>query len=183
MDQKPKVKFRRATPLDSVNIFRLLADDEKQKGSAIEQDDAARLAHILSVIATGYVLVVERSGRLLGSLGFGSGAPPYAKEIMLVTQWSVFLHGLDKNYQMMSLLLADVSDFADKYKTAVVLSVPLDSIPAEVIGGQGYALRGATYTRKALLADVEPNTAVEDDGYDEWLNGLPPADHASTDPV
>lgn len=70
MNTEAKVlHIRRATPLDAVNILRLIVDEEKRAQVKTVLDDAIRLVDIINTIAVGYVSVAEISGRIVGTIG------------------------------------------------------------------------------------------------------------------
>jgi N-acetylglutamate synthase-like GNAT family acetyltransferase len=67
MSQQPTL--RRAKPLDVVNLYRLLS--KQGKNDSVDRSDEARaLAFVLDTITTGFVLVAEKAGRIVGTIGF-----------------------------------------------------------------------------------------------------------------
>jgi N-acetylglutamate synthase and related acetyltransferases len=121
--EQPALRIRRATPLDAVNLYRLVVDDERKAGTELEYDEAARIAHILHVIASGYVTVVEKSGRIVGSFGFAAGGPEYAKSKILDSAWCV-LHPSLAHTQVAARLVQRLTAFADKHGVGVQITVP-----------------------------------------------------------
>lgn len=158
-------RHRRATPLDAVNLYRLQVDEESKANIVSDEDQAARLMHILTVIETGYVSVVEISGRIVGSIGFAPGGAPYAKQRSLVSEWA-FLAPSARSPKLVARLVAGVTRFADKYKTAIQVSLRV-GIPKSILRvwqDQGFIPVTTQLTRAADNAEDEPYLDTDDQG-------------------
>ena len=117
---------RPATALDAVNIYKGLRSEEERRvknGDLVpEYDETAKIAHILTTIATGYVVVVELSGRIIGSLGFVNGAQGYEKKNKLSSTWGFLVHAIRRE-DVVSRIIATVVAFANKVETRVEVIV------------------------------------------------------------
>lgn len=69
MNTETTLRVRRATPLDAVNLYRLIVDEEKRANRDVPHSQAARIADLLAVIESGYATVAVVSGRIVGSIG------------------------------------------------------------------------------------------------------------------
>ncbi len=165
------LRIRRATPLDAVNLYRIQTDEERKANATplAEEDQSSRLMHILTVIETGYVSVVEISGRIVGSIGFAPGGAPYQKARSLVSEWA-FLTASFRNPKIVARLVAGVTRFADKYKAPVIVSLS-DELGDEFVRvweDQGFELRTCVFARPAVLdepeLDSEPDVDTDDQG-------------------
>lgn len=160
------LRIRRATPLDAVNLFKLLVDDEKRTGTGEAFDEAARVAHILTVIATGYVTVAVRAGRIVGSIGFVPGAPSYALEQVLVGEWFVLLpsfHGTKVGAKLLSGLLR----FADFHKLGVfMVHSATNEALTKACSEAGFVETGKVFTRSKPVVDSSehPESPTAPDG-------------------
>ncbi len=161
------LRIRRATPLDVVNLYRLQLDEERKANATLaEEDQSARLMHILTVIETGYVSVVEISGRIVGSIGFAPGGAPYHKARSLVSEWA-FLTASFRHPKIVARLVAGVTRFADKYSAPVIVSLS-DELGDEIVRvweDQGFGLRTCVFARPPAVAELnEPYVDTDDQG-------------------
>lgn len=168
--EQPALKIRRATPLDAVNLFKLLVDEEQNTGTEIEFDEAARVAHILNVIATGYVAVAEKSGRLVGTIGFSAGGATYATQRVLTSEWYFLIPSLRFNGKVIAHLVNRIVAFADKHSVAVRFSgLPseLDGLLSDTLQVRGFANPSLTLERPAIggsndaRVDTQEGTGIE----------------------
>jgi N-acetylglutamate synthase-like GNAT family acetyltransferase len=82
-----KIQVRKATVLDAVNIYRLLAEGKKSSAIPGEMDPAKSINFILDLMQRGYVLVAELSGRIIASMGFSVFKPPHTDEFICDGEW------------------------------------------------------------------------------------------------
>ncbi len=175
------LRIRRATPLDAVNLYRIQTDEERKANATplAEEDQSSRLMHILTVIETGYVSVVEISGRIVGSIGFAPGGAPYQKARSLVSEWA-FLTASFRNPKIVARLVAGVTRFADKYKAPIIVSLS-DELGDEIVRvweDQGFDLRTRVFARPALEANEPEFDSLTEP--DDSIAGDPVHDSGST---
>lgn len=177
--EQPALRIRRATPLDAVNLYKLLVDEEQNTGIDIEFDEAARLAHILHVIATGYVAVAEKSGRLVGTIGFSAGGPQYAKARILTSEWYFLIPSL-QNSQVPASFVNRIVSFADRHGVGISFSGP-EHEPALSAALELHGFGNARVTLTREPANNEP--AEEQDATGSEPEGADGEDSAPTEPV
>ena len=171
------LRIRRATPLDAVNLYRLLVDEEKRAGTGAPFDEASRIAHILTTIAVGYVTVAVLSGRIVGSIGAVPSAPSYSDEKPLTGQWLVLLPSF-RDTKVGVKLVEGLARFADLHGLGISFTLPYPVLlttvkAAEAIGFEATAL---TYSREPRLKIDEPvgdqeQTAEPDDPVEPDVAG------------
>lgn len=85
MSDKITVSIRRATPLDTVNLVRLLKEcwDELREIQVSRVDDYYAISHVNETVQKGFVLVADVSGRLVGSIA----VRPCREEWSRPTDW------------------------------------------------------------------------------------------------
>ncbi len=165
---------RPATALDAVNIYKGLRTEEQRRvtnGDIVpEYDEAAKIAHILTTIATGYVVVVELSGRIIGSLGFVNGAQGYETKNKLSSAWS-FLVPAIRREDVVNRVIASVVAFANKVETRVELIV--DNELASLWENHGFE----------SAASLLIYNGDEEQADEEFTTEDPPTDDAEFDDV
>lgn len=160
--EQPALKIRRANPLDAVNLFRLLVDEEKKNGLEVEFDEAARLAHILHVIVSGYVSVVEKSGRIIGSLGFAARDLGYVQQKYLDGEWFALTPSLQKS-QVPVRLIERAVNFADMHKVSIRVHLPPGLVGQfkELLERENFQAYTTQFIRGAVDVDDEAEPAVQ----------------------
>lgn len=175
--EKSALKIRAATALDAVNLYQLLVDEEEKSEIGLAFDETARVAHILNTIATGYVLVAEKSGRIVGSVGFANGAPGYATESILVSEWLWLLPSLrnkDTGNRLARVFLEKLTAFADLKAVQTRIFIPAGSKLSAALEAQGFKAKAAMYVREPGM--IDDATAEPESGDD--VSAGPPADAA-----
>lgn len=185
-EQAPKIRIRQATPLDAVAVYKLLVDEELKTDSPVAFDPAARLVHIIDVIATGYVLVAcNKSDRIVGTIGFRSGAPAYAKEPALVSDWLVLVPSIRNTpvgKKIAEVLLGKLTKFADLEGVIVRVFVPTDAKMIDQLKSAGFAPKLVQLVREPEMIDDatdEPtagDSVEEQSGAEPSVGTAPPAD-------
>jgi GNAT superfamily N-acetyltransferase len=158
MNTETRLRIRRAKSLDAVNLYRLLVDEEKRAGIGVPFDEAARLAHVLTVIETGFVSVAVLSGRIVGSIGAVPSAPRYAKELTLTGDWLVTLPSF-RDTPVGRKLVEGLVRFADLHKFGVQFALPYPVGPSatKAASENGFELSAVVYRREPRLSiDDEP---------------------------
>lgn len=121
---KPKttIAIRRAVVTDAVNIYKQWLTEDARKNDTTEFDPAARVAYILTTIATGFVVVVEVSGRILGSVGFSAGGYGFNKRYSLLAVWGTLSPQI-RRPEIIALISRHVCNFADSKDVDIDITV------------------------------------------------------------
>jgi N-acetylglutamate synthase-like GNAT family acetyltransferase len=170
--EKSALKIRRATPLDAVNLYRMVVDDERKAGTELEFDEAARVAHILTIIASGYVSVVEKSGRIVGSFGFAAGGPEYAKNRVLVSEWCI-LHPSLASTKVSDRLVERLLNFADEHGVAIHINARAEGSQAleAYLEEFGFAPAKLVLVREPTIDERTDDERAEDDAIVAGIDG------------
>lgn len=158
MNTEKSLRIRRAKPLDAVNLYRLLVDEEKRTGTGVPFDEAARVAHVLTVIETGFVSVAVLSGRIVGSIGALPVAPRYAKEVFLAGEWLAVLPSFSDT-PVGRKLVEGLVRFADlhKFNVKFTLPYPVAKAAAKAASDNGFEISMMVFSREpGLSIDDEP---------------------------
>ncbi len=180
------IRIRMATALDAVNLYQLLVAEEEKSNIGLAFDETARLVHIINVIATGYVLVAEKSGRIVGSAGFANGAPGYASESILVSDWMYLLPSLrntDLGKRLIKKLLDKLTKFADLKAVQTRLYIPTGSKLSAALEAQGFTAAAVMYVREPGMTDGATAEPADGDAAPSVPDGsvevVPPATSAA----
>lgn len=172
--EKKPLQIRAATALDAVNLYQVLVAEEEKTDTGLAFDETARLVHIINIIATGYVLVAEKSGRLVGSAGFANGAPGYASESVLASDWLWLLPSLrntDTGKRLIQKLVAKLTKFADLKAVQTRLFIPAGSKITALVEAAGFKTAATMYVR-------EPGM-IDDATVESTVGESPPAEPAA----
>jgi hypothetical protein len=150
-------RVRRATPQDAVAIYRGIPDKPVH-------DEAAFIGHILRTIAIGFVLVVEtqtqRYAAIIGSIGFMDGAPVYAKQALLKSEWvDLTAPSVDAHF---AEILEKLEAFTTEHKVEAVIE---GELPAKFMDAMETA--GFFFQNRAVLGYVPPDVK-EDEPLDTF---------------
>lgn len=161
--ETPTLRIRKATALDAVNLYKLLVDEERKSDTYVEHDQVARVAHILNVIATGYVSIVEKSGRIVGSLGFAPGGQPYALARSLVSEWCFLVPSLTNAKGVSDAMVDRLIRFADKHKVAISITAKVDGeVLHRFLEDNGFVASTLQFARKAVTDEFESDPDFTD---------------------
>jgi hypothetical protein len=163
---KQALVIRRAIFTDATNIYKALVEDEHRRRIVTNNDDTARVAFILTTIATGFVIVVETSGRICGAIGFASGGAPYAKQNTLLAVFSFMIASFQRE-EIVDRVAAMLTAFADEHKVAISLTVDNPDI-GDMWEEFGFEPKGVLLVREYSPARAtEPEEDAEYDESDE----------------
>lgn len=148
-ETKQTLRIRRATPLDAVNLYKLLVDEEKRAGGVQTHNEAERIAHILRVIATGYATVADLSGRIVGSIAFSLGNPEDAKSQPLLGEWFV-LRPSFRDSEVGPKLFAGFTRFTDTHGIGARIAIPLTLMDTveHTLSAAGFVLDAHVFARE-----------------------------------
>lgn len=81
------IKIRQAKPLDASNIYRLLVEAHDEGGAYPPVDPYMGLNWVTRTLTSGYVIVADVSGRLVGSLALTNFQFPWAPQWYMYLEW------------------------------------------------------------------------------------------------
>ena len=88
MGDNAQIKIRRAHPLDVSNLTRLLDQAvQEDEGAYPEPDYYMAINWITGILSEGYVVVAEKSGRLIGSIAVTNYRFPWSPRWYLYVDW------------------------------------------------------------------------------------------------
>ncbi len=112
-DENQQIKIRQAQPLDVSNIVRLLehaiTDDE---GAYPEPDYYMAINWVTSILIDGYVIVAEKSGRLIGSVAVTNYKFPWSQRWFLYVDW-LFVSRSFRQGGVFEALMSALHGYAD----------------------------------------------------------------------
>ena len=90
MSKERVIHIRKARPDDAVRVMKILREELAEADLNLpEPEDGPALIWIISVIAQGFVMVAEMSGRIVGSIGLSAQTFPWAPSAWFMG-WSWF---------------------------------------------------------------------------------------------
>lgn len=146
------LKARPARPRDTVNLMRLIEDGlvtEQQEGTLPPANQHRLLEWVVSVIQNGYGVVIEKSGRIVGSLGLLPTQLPWSEEWVLNMEWLY----IKKRYRggALNALLIAAHAFADERGAVIVGGVSSGrntALKDRLMKMKGYIYVGGQFIRR-----------------------------------
>lgn len=86
---KAAVQIRPASPMDSVNIVRLIAEGYRQTPAKDlgKLDEQRLLEYVTTMLRHAFVVVADQNGRILGTLGVMPVRLPWAPAVVQTETW------------------------------------------------------------------------------------------------
>jgi predicted N-acetyltransferase YhbS len=86
---KPAVQIRPASPMDSVNIVRLIREGYEQTPARElgDLDEQKLLEYVTTTLRHAFVVVADQGRRVLGTLGLAPIRVPWCSSVMLCETW------------------------------------------------------------------------------------------------
>lgn len=146
------LKARPAQPIDTANLIRLLNEAYTDQGGVYPKaDQHMLLAWVAEVLRTGYTVVIEKSGRIIGTLALIPFQYPWSPEWFLNMEWFYVQRRFRRNSAADALLLA-AHAFADEKGASIVggISSAKDAtLKDRLMTMRGYTYTGGQFIRKA----------------------------------
>lgn len=146
------LKARPAKPFDTVNLMRLITEGletEQEEGTLPPADPHRVLDWVTSVIQNGYGVVIEKSGRIVGSLGLLPVQLPWTAEWALNMEW-LYVKQRYRGGALNALLLA-AHAFADDKGAMIVGGVSSGrntALKDRLMQMKGYIYVGGQFIRR-----------------------------------
>lgn len=144
------ILYRTATSYDIVKIGRLIEDAHKQSGAPYPPIHLPTMMDWINrVIATGFVVVADLSGRVVGSLGMEPFRYGWAAEPCLTNAW-FYVDPVYRKRGTAAQLMGLAKSFADKHNSFAVIGIQ-DIVDAELkdefLKMQGWKYGGGLFLR------------------------------------
>jgi len=144
------IKIRQAKPLDASNILRLLLKCHEDGGAYPEADEARAINWISRTLSEGYVMCVDLSGRIVGTMALTSYQFPWSPKWFLYLEWLY----VQKKYREMGAfdaLMTAAHAFADDKNAPILLGINSGGEAIEIkdrlLKMKGYQYLGGTFLR------------------------------------
>lgn len=151
------MKIRSAVPTDAVALYKQIVHEEQKNGTHREADVGARIAHILHVIMTGCVVVVEgNSGRIFASIGLSSSNPGYLLRNSLNSEW-YFAAAVLQGTNAVQAMVKKIVGFARLHSVGINAILPLHATELRTL------LQDYGFTPVAQAYALKPQEPDEDE--------------------
>lgn len=155
------ITVRRAKPFDASNLCRLLDQAYEDSGGGVypEVDQRSMLAWVADVLSRGYVIVAEKSGRIVGSIALCDFQFPWNPRWYLSMEWFYVSPAFRENGTADALIKA-AHAFADTGKPggisilAGLTSAKHAAVKDRLMRMKGYTYMGGTFMRKPNELEV-----------------------------
>jgi predicted N-acetyltransferase YhbS len=144
------IKIRQAKPLDASNILRLLLSCHSEGGAYPEADEARAINWIARTLAEGYVMCVDLSGRIVGSMALTSYQFPWSPKWFLYLEW-LYVQKKYRELGAFDALMKAAHAFADDKNAPILLGINAGGdnidIKDRLLKMKGYQYLGGTFLR------------------------------------
>lgn len=146
------IKIRPAKPLDTSNIARLLIDahDESGPGAYPPVDHAVGIQWITQTLNSGYVIVADVSGRLVGSLALSNYQFPWSPKWFMYLEW-LYVQRKFRNAGTFDALMKACHAYADENNAPILAGISAADqdvyLKDKVMQQRGYIYMGGDFIR------------------------------------
>lgn len=159
--------IRRAVPLDSANIVRLLLAswDPAQAAEAVRVNDQRSIEYVAELLKEASVVVADLSGRLIGALACALVRERWSRPddwVLFDEFFVISSHWISRG--IAEQLLAYQESFADEERFPLLLGSTLITVPLEPLltHRPGYQRLGVHYWRMPqVVRDVQAPAALD----------------------
>jgi predicted N-acetyltransferase YhbS len=158
------IKIRQAKPLDASNLYRILEEAHGESDGAYPPTDPHMgLDWITRTLNTGYVVVADVSGRLVGSLALTNYQFPWSPQWYLYLEW-LYVQKKFRKMGAFNALMAAAHAFSEENNAPMYMAI--DSASSDIflkdkaMAQKGYDYCGGTFIRRQDLGqgqDTETN--------------------------
>jgi hypothetical protein len=154
------VKIRPAKPLDTSNLMRLLTAAHDEAGAYPQFDLQLGLNWVTQTLNSGYVIVADVSGRIVGTLALTQYNFPWSPQVYLYLEW-LFVQKKFRKGGVFDALLAASHAFADQHDLPILAG--LSAADAKILlkdrlfQKKGYEYMGGDFVRSAHGRQQEEN--------------------------
>jgi predicted N-acetyltransferase YhbS len=144
------ITVRRAKPYDVANLCRLLDQAYEDSGGIYpEVHEPSMLVWVSNTLTSGYTIVAEKSGRIVGSLALTDFQFPWNPRYYLTMEWFYVTRGFRDNGTADALIKA-AHAFADEGKMPILAGLTSAKDPElkdRLMRMKGYTYLGGTFMR------------------------------------
>lgn len=116
------IKIRPAKPLDSSNLVRLLTAAHDEAGTYPPVDQTLGLNWITQTLTSGYIIVADVSGRLVGTLALTNYQFPWSSKSYMYLEW-LFVQKKFRKGGAFEALIKACHAFADEHDAPILAGV------------------------------------------------------------
>lgn len=160
------VTIRQAKPYDASNICRLLEQAvNDHEGLYPEPDQHMAINWVVSVLTEGYVVVAEKSGRLIGSVALTNYRFPWSPKWYLYVDW-IFVSRNFREGGVADALIRAMSAFADEKGAPIYAGVSSGKDPRlkdRLLKMKGYTYLGGQFIREIASEEQAVERQQEND--------------------
>lgn len=172
-----KIKIRRANPLDVVSLVKFLQKAQEEQAKDIWYSslgpEAKQVAHVLTLVDSGFVAVAENSRKeLVAAIGMSIGQDQWSDDWVMTNEWMYVLPSY-RSTDVANQLYGVVETFADDSvnpKTGLGLPIIMGIMTGKnakakdkLMQLRGYQYGGGNFIRRPKHVEVEEN---DDDAAD-----------------
>lgn len=160
------IKIRPAKPLDASNIARLLIDahDESGPGAYPPVDHTIGIQWITRTLTSGYVIVADVSGRLVGSLALTNYQFPWSPKWYLYLEW-LYVQKKFRTSGGFEALMTACHAHADAMNAPIVAGISAADkdvfLKDKAFQQHGYTYLGGDFIRSEKGGRQEENTDTD----------------------
>jgi GNAT superfamily N-acetyltransferase len=145
-----KIVIRQAKPFDTVKVARLLIQAYDEPGNLYpEPNELMVLNWVTEMMNEGFVVVAEKEGRVLGSVGVSNYRFPWSEKWYLSIDWMYVLKGF-RDGGVFEALLKRLHAFADERKAPIYAGISSGNDPRlkdRMMQMKGYTYLGGQFIR------------------------------------
>ena len=168
-----QITIRKGKPYDVSNLCRLLEQTIPDgDGYYPEPDQNMAIQWVTSILNEGYVLVAEKSGRLIGTVAVTDFCFPWSPKRYLYVDW-MYVSKSFRDGGVFAGLMQALHAFADEREAPIYggISSGRDArLKDRLMTMNGYHYLGGQFIRDLSLQEIEDGQREEDDQDDAELH-------------
>lgn len=146
------IRIRKAKPLDTSNIYRLLSEAHDEGGAYPPIDPHMGLNWITATLNTGYVVVADVSGRLVGTLALTNYQFPWSPQWYMYLEW-LFVQKKFRKAGAFAALIEAAHAYADLHGAPILAGVSAADkdvfLKDKLMQQSGYTYIGGDFIRSS----------------------------------
>lgn len=147
-----RVVIRQAKAVDASNLYRLLDEAHKDNPLYPPKDPTLGLLWIANTLSSGYVIVADVSGRLVGSLALTNYQFPYSPQWYMYLEW-LFVQKPFRADGAFDALMAAAHAYADEKGAPILAGISVSGkdvfMKDRLLQTKGYTYIGGSFIRSA----------------------------------
>lgn len=147
-----KIVVRKAKAVDASNLYRLLDEAHDDNPLYPVKDPNLGLQWIANTLSSGYVIVADVSGRLVGSLALTNYQFPFSPQWFMYLEW-LYVQKRFRADGTFDALMAAAQAFADEHKAPILAGVSVSGTDVfmkdRLLQMKGFTYIGGVFIRSA----------------------------------